>query len=332
MSEQELNDCEQMLKDLLISDNKKRKSAEGKLASCLSSIPTKAKLVLYCSQLLLKTTDPGVQMYCAIIIRKIFLQSEKGNSETLIKAIPSQDKEILKQNLLSALNIINAKNVRKQIADASATFFSTLVENEEKWDELLMYSMNLLSSEINELNIANVEFGLHLKSNLYSVASNYLEKGMKIFLSNFHVYFQSNSLSLKAKTVQCLTEILCGTLSKKEVKQFKDLMYNVLETTLKCFEQNDNENLKICLDSIRDVSNCEPKILRKNFQDIFILMGKISENTELEENLREMCFEIIVTLIEENKKLITDSKDGDEKLENFVTRLFKYSMELYQAR
>ena len=168
-------------------------------------------------------------------------------------------------------------------------------------------------------------------SNLYSVANNELEKGMKTFLTNFHVYFQSNSLSLKAKTVQCLTEILCGTLSKKEAKQFKDLMYNVLETTLKCFEQNDNENLKICLDSIRDVSNCEPKILRKNFQDIFILMGKISENTELEENLREMCFEIIVTLIEENKKLITDSKDGYEKLENFVTRLFKYSMELDQT-
>ena len=331
MSEQELNDCEQMLKDLLISDNIKRKSAEGKLASCLSSIPTKAKLVLYCSQLLLKTAEQGVQMYCAIIIRKIFLQSEKSNSETLIKAIPAQDKQILKQNLLSALNTINTKSVRKQIADASATFFSALVENDEKWDELLMYSMNLLSSEINEQNIANVEFGLHLVSNLYSVANNELEKGMKTFLTNFHVYFQSNSLSLKAKTVQCLTEILCGTLSKKEVKQFKDLMYNVLETTLKCFEQNDNENLKICLDSIRDVSNCEPKILRKNFQDIFILMGKISENTELEENLREMCFEIIVTLIEENKKLITDSKDGYEKLENFVTRLFKYSMELDQT-
>ena len=331
MSEQELNDCEQMLKDLLISDNIKRKSAEGKLISCLSSIQNKAKLVLYCSELLLKTNEQGVQMYCAIIIRKVFLQSEKGNSDALLKAIPSQEKEILKKNLLNALNSINIKSVRKQIADASATFFSTLIENEENWDDLLTYSMNLLSSELNEQNISNVEFGLHLITNIYSVASDKLEKGMKVFLSNFHIYFQSNSLSLKAKTVQCLTEILCGTLSKKEAKQFKDLMYNVLETTLKCFEQNDNENLKICLDSIRDVSNCEPKILRKNFQDIFILMGKISENTELDENLREMCFEIIVTLIEENKKLITDSKDGYEKLENFVTRLFKYAMELDQT-
>ena len=122
MSEQELNDCEQMLKDLLISDNIKRKSAEGKLISCLSSIQNKAKLVVYCSQLLLKTTEPGVQMYCAIIIRKVFLQSEKGNSDALLKEIPSQGKDILKQNLLTALNTINAKSVRKQVADASATY------------------------------------------------------------------------------------------------------------------------------------------------------------------------------------------------------------------
>jgi hypothetical protein len=330
MSEQELNDLEQMLKDLLLNDNIKRKAAEGKLVSCLSSVQNKAKLVLYCSQLLLKETDLGVQMYCAIIIRKVFLPNEKANPDGVFKEIPSQDKEILKNNLMTALNNITNKQVRKQIADAASTFFSALVENEDKWDDLLQYSMNLLSSEINEQNITNIEFGLHLITNLYSVASDDLEKNMKIFLSIFPIYFKSNSLSLKAKTVQCLTEVLCGTISKKEAKQFKDLIFNVLETTLNCLNANDTENLKVCLDSIKDLSNCEPKILRKYFQDIFILMGKISENVDLEDNLREMCFEIIVTLIEAMPKLITDSKDGNEKLENFVTRLFKYAMELDQ--
>ena len=331
MSEQEFNDCEQMLKDLLLNDNIKRKSAESKLSSCLSSIQNKAQLVFYCSQLLLKTTDLGVQMYCAIIIRKVFLPSEKGNPDALIKAIPPQNKDIIKSNLLNALNVISNKQARKQIADASATFFSSLAENEEKWDDLLKYAVNLLTNDLNEQNITNVEFGLHLITNLYSVASDELEKGMKNFLSIFPIYFKSSSLSLKAKTVQCLTEILCGTVSKKEAKQFKNLIFNILETTLKCFNENDSDNLKICLDSIKDLSNCEPKILRKDFNDIFILMGKISENKDVEENLREMCFEIITTLIEAMPKLISDSKEGGQKLETFVTSLFKYAMELDQT-
>ena len=331
MSEQELNDCEQMLKDLLLNDNIRRKEAERKLVICLSSFENKAKLVLYCSQLLLKTTDLGVQMYCAIIIRKVFLPSDKGDPDKLIKVIPDNEKEILKNNLLTALNSNSNKQVRRRIADAAAVFFSTLVENEGKWDNLLQYAMNLLSADLNEQNIENVEFGLHLVSNLYSVASDDLQKGLNVFLKNFPIYFSNNSLSLKAKTVQCLNEILCGTISKKDAKQFKDLIFNVLETTLKCFDKQDTDNLKICLDAIKDLSNCEPKILRKNFQDIFILMGKISENTELEDNLREMCFEIIVTLIEAMPKLIKDAKDGNEKLQNFVTRLFKYAMELDQT-
>ena len=76
MSEQELKDCEEMLKGLLLPDNEKRKKAEGQLQLCLSSNQNKEKLTVYCSLLLLKTTDLGVQQYCAIIIRKVFLPNE----------------------------------------------------------------------------------------------------------------------------------------------------------------------------------------------------------------------------------------------------------------
>jgi hypothetical protein len=88
------------------------------------------------------------------------------------------------------------------------------------------------------------------------------------------------------------------------------------------------DNLKVCLDSIQDLSNCEPKILRKNFNDIFILMGKIVEDKEADDNLREIAFEIIVAMIEGIPKII--EKD-DEKLKVLVQSLFKYAMELDQT-
>jgi hypothetical protein len=53
-------------------------------------------------------------------------------------------------------------------------------------------------------------------------------------------------------------------------------------------------------------------------------MGKISENVDLDENLREMCLEIVTTLIEAMPKLISDSKDGSQKLENFVTKCIHF--------
>ena len=328
MSEQELKDCEGMLKGLLLPDNEKRKVAEAQLQQCLSSNQNKEKLTLYCSLLLLKSTDLGVQTYCAIIIRKVFLPNEKEETNELYKILSPDSKNQLKLNLLNALQSINNNSLRKKVADATTCFFSLIKENEEKWDEFLKYIISLFNLELNETNFANIELGLHLLSNVYSIAYDELKEGVQLFLKNFNIYFKCNSLSLKAKTVQCIDELLCSALTKKEVKQFKDQIFSILETTYKCLQEHDMDNLKVCLDSLQDLSNAEPKILRKSFNDIFILMGKIVQDKEVDDNLREISFEIIVALIEEMPKLF--DKD-DEKLKLFVQSLFKYAMEIDQT-
>ena len=162
-------------------------------------------------------------------------------------------------------------------------------------------------------------------SNIYSFAYEELSEGINLFLKNFKIYFSCNSLSLKAKTVECVNELLCSASSKKEVKQFKDFIFNILETTKLCLDNKDQDNLKICLESIQDLSISEPKILRKNFSDLYILMGKIFEEKEFEENIREISFEIIISIIEKIPKII-----DDEKLKILVQSLFKYAMELDQ--
>ena len=327
MSEQELKDCEELLKNLLLPDNVIRKKAEDKLRQCLSSNENKEKLTLYCSLLLLKTSDLGVQTYCAIIIRKVFLPNENSDSSEFYLKISSENKNQIKINLLNGLQSLNNSSIRKKVADAAISFYESIVENNEKWEELLKYIISLFNLELNESNFSNIELGLYLLSNVYSIAYDELKEGIQIFLKNFQIYFKCNSLSLKAKTVQCICELLCSTLTKKETKQFKDYIFYILETTLQSLQAHDMDNLKVCLDSIKDLSNCEPKILRKNFNDIFILIGKIIEDKEVEDNLREIAYEIMVSIIEGIPKIL--EKD-DEKLKLFVQSLFKYAMELDQ--
>jgi len=78
--------------------------------------------------------------------------------------------------------------------------------------------------------------------------------------------------------------------------------------------------------AISDLASSEPNILRKWFSDVFILMGKISEQKDLiEQNLRDLSFEVIVTLVESSPKLFSSDK---QKLEVFIQSLFKYSLEM----
>ena len=326
MSEQELVQCETMLKGLLLPDNEKRNQAQSQLQNCLSTIQNKEALSLYCSILLLKSTDLNVQVYCAIILRKIFLTSEKEISNEAVKNFSTQNKSEIKKNLLLSIQSTQNKSLQKKIADAAIKVYEGLIENEEKWDDFLKFIINLFNLELTENNYGNIELGLYLLSNIYSFAYDELNEGINLFLKNFKNYFSCNSLSLKAKTVECVNELLCSASSKKEVKQFKDFIFNILETTKLCLDQKDQDNLKICLDSIQDLSISEPKILRKNFNDIFILMGKIVEEKDFEENIREICFEILVSIIEKIPKVI-----DDEKLKILVQSLFKYAMELDQT-
>lgn len=325
MSEQELVQCETMLKGLLLPDNTKRNEAQSQLQNCLSTIQNKEALSLYCSILLLKSTDLNVQIYCAIILRKIFLTTEKEISNEAVKNFSEQNKSEIKKNLLLSFQSTKNKSLQKKIADASIKVYEGLIENEEKWDDFLKYIISLFNLELNENNYDKIELGLYILSNIYSFAYDELSEGISLFLKNFKIYFSCNSLSLKAKTVECVNELLCSASSKKEVKQFKDFIFNILETTKLCLDKKDQDNLKICLESIQDLSISEPKILRKNFSDLYILMGKIFEEKEFEENIREISFEIIISIIEKIPKII-----DDEKLKILVQSLFKYAMELDQ--
>ena len=87
-------------------------------------------------------------------------------------------------------------------------------------------------------------------SNIYNFAYEELSEGINLFLQKFKIYFSSDSLSLKAKTFECVNELLYSTTTNEQVKLFKDFIFKILETTKLCLEKNDKDNLKICLDSI----------------------------------------------------------------------------------
>ncbi len=186
MSEQELKDCEEMLKGLLLPDNEKRKKAESQLQVCLSSNQNKEKLVLYCSLLLLKTTDLGVQTYCAIITRKVFLPNEKEESNPFYKTLSVESKNQIKLSLLNGLQSITNNSLRKNVAEAAISFFTAIMENDEKWEELLKYIISLFNLQLNDTNYANIELGLFLLSNVYSIAYDELKEGVQI-LSLIHI-------------------------------------------------------------------------------------------------------------------------------------------------
>ena len=54
--------------------------------------------------------------------------------------------------------------------------------------------------------------------------------------------------------------------------------------------------------------NKVPEMLKKNFKNIYILMGKIIEEKDFDEKIRENGFDIITSIIEKYPKILDDKK------------------------
>jgi importin-5 len=219
------------------------------------------------------------------------------------------------------------KGYKLKLADVVIAICENTYENEEEWVSLLEYIVAGFNSELNQNNLLLIETSVYILSKIFGFVYEELTKGIDLYVKAFNTYFTSDNLSLKTKTVQAIGEILC-IVRKKDSKKFKDFMLAILETTLRCFEKGltEENNLKLCLNSICDLATAEPNILRKSFDDLFILMGKIIEKKDYaDETIRELAFEILMSMIEKKESLI--SKNAD-KLKLFIEVIYKFALEM----
>ncbi len=81
--------------------------------------------------------------------------------------------------------------------------------------------------------------------------------------------------------------------------------------------------------ALSDISVNYKMFLKKHFSDLFILLCKIIEKTDYcDEHIRELCFEILVTMIEHYPSLL--SKD-EEKSKFLIQLIFKYADEMEKS-
>ena len=95
--------------------------------------------------------------------------------------------------------------------------------------------------EINEENLMNIECSLKLLGqNFPDLGEDYEEK-KNMFIESFKNFFKTTSLTLKTKTVRCISEIISYEKSEA-VKGYTEFLLSIMETTLRCFENDKEED------------------------------------------------------------------------------------------
>ena len=315
---------EQILKGLMTPNNEERRKNESQLMELMNK--NKIGLVLCLTQILNSTSDPSCALYAAVIARKLIQVPEGESCNSSWKSAPDDIKEQIKTNLMNVLIKCNDKNLKKKIGSIVGNLYESVSFNKEEWETVLKYIADGFKLPLTPENALNIESAVFILSKVFPYATKELTPGIDVFIDGFKKYFKEGSLEIQTNSVEAICEILGGYLSKENTKKFKDLIFNILQTILKCFESNDVDNLKLTLFALSDLAQVQPAMLKKNFQDIMILMGKIIENKKLDDDaLRGVAFEVIVSIIESHPKVICEDK---EKLSLLINSIYRYAMEI----
>ena len=299
---------EQVIKGLLTPNNEERRKNESQLMELMQK--NKIGLVLCLTQILNSSTDASVLLYSAVISRKLIQVSEGEICNSSWKSAQPEIKEQIKTNLMNAFIKCNDKSLKKKIGNIIANLYQSISNNNEKWETVLKYIAEGFALPLTPENALNIDSAVYLLSKVFSFATEELTPGIDVFINGFKNYFKEGNLEIQTNSVEAICEILSGNLNKENTKKFKDLIFNILQTVLKCFESGDSENLKLTLFALSDLAQIQPAMLKKNFQDIMILMGKIIENKKLDDDaVREVAFEVIISIIQSHNKVISEDKE-----------------------
>ena len=232
---------------------------------------------------------------------------------------------INKKKIITAFVNCNEQSLKKKYCDIVSNIYESVFNNKEKWDDALKYVANGFINELKPENFLSIESSVFLLSKIFNYAQDELLTGIDQLIIGFNKFFKEGNLEIQTNSVEAICEILSGYIDKKISKRFREFTFYILQTILNCLNNNDFNNLKRSLFSLSDLAQTQPIMLKKSFSDIYILMGKIIERKDLDEDsMRSVSYEVLLSIIEKYPKVISDD---EERLKLLINSIFKYGME-----
>ena len=235
-SESEL--VQQIIKGLMTPNNEERRKNESQLMELIQK--NKMGLVLCLTQILNTSSDPSCLLYSAVIARKLIQVPESESYNQSWKSAPNDIKEQIKTNLMTVLIKCTDKSLKKKIGNIVGNLYESVSYNQENWDTVLKYIADGFKLPLTPENAVNIDSAVYLLSKIFPFATKELTPGIDTFIEGFKKYFAEGSLEIQTNSVEAICEILAGNLSKENTRKFKDLVFNILKTILKCFEEKEN--------------------------------------------------------------------------------------------
>eukprot|EP01118_Nematostelium_gracile_P003268 TRINITY_DN1371_c0_g1_i5.p1 TRINITY_DN1371_c0_g1~~TRINITY_DN1371_c0_g1_i5.p1 ORF type:complete len:1087 (+),score=330.68 TRINITY_DN1371_c0_g1_i5:98-3358(+) len=256
---------------------------------------------------LTSSNNDGVKMMSAVLLRRVIGKS----SDSLLPVLQADTIAVLKQKLLQAIETEKISTTRKKLEDAISELAMAVFASNGQWTELLPFLFKCSTSAdadhrtlaLNIFSDLAVELGPLLRpyfGNLKQILGSGLADP-----ASFKV--QIAALTATVHFLQVLTEA-------HERQQFQSLipvMLGIISATLNAKQE---EDARAALELFVGLVDMDPLFLKPYIEQIVTAMQQIATAQGLDDTLKQLGVEFLVSL--------TESKPGlAKKLKNYVQTL-----------
>jgi len=243
------------------------------------------------------SANHNLRSFSLILLRRALVTLPE---KSLWNTIDPQTKELVKRELLNGLETEENSSVRSGLCDASTELASEIFDAKGEWVELLEWL----------LRMANSTAHTHRESALtiFSQLAPYLAKP---FLDKFQVLKnvlvsglqdrESQKVRLAAlEAMSNFIQVFSDSKHRKELQQLTPLMLDILASTL---NQQDEEAAQNVLKVFIDIAELDSGFFKPSLNVVFDAMVKIVQVADLDESIRQLAMEFLVTYAENKPNL-----------------------------
>lgn len=296
--------------NILLPDNEMRKQAEESFNNIKQHPDYCVKALL---QVLRTSQHSELRGLATVLLRKCIVNSE----HSLYPKLSAECKQFLKSELLEALRHEPIPQNRSKLVYAISGFVSGLLEKNE-FPEFIPTMFEWAKQPSPVLRESAI--------GIFNLLTDYLmEAGIAPYLIGLKQIFEVNLRDTQNPRVRLAAlEATCSTilvLDKQHFPAFQVLVGDMLNTVAQFLNTKDSESATAAIECFIEIAAHKPSFWHKNLNSIVAAMFEIAKSTEVEDEIRHLATEFIISLTESSPTAV-------KKIPNFVETLFPFCMSL----
>eukprot|EP01102_Stenamoeba_stenopodia_P001227 TRINITY_DN1105_c0_g1_i3.p1 TRINITY_DN1105_c0_g1~~TRINITY_DN1105_c0_g1_i3.p1 ORF type:complete len:762 (-),score=222.20 TRINITY_DN1105_c0_g1_i3:1190-3475(-) len=298
MTVSSLEDFQRMLMQMLSPNNEERKAAEEAYNRLKEQHPNQCFSTLF--ELGVKHADPKFREQCFIFLRRSVVNGEISKPEA------AQAKLAIRNGLLHSLECEQSHHARSTICNLIAEFG---MEGLANWPELLPALLNLTKSQSEALRESALLIFNEMASSIIDLLKPHLHIYREVFLAGLN----DPSLKVKLAALTATATVISSLPKPAERNIFQNLVPAMLGALAGALNEQKEEEATAAIEVFIDLAEVEAVFLRPHIAAVVNAMLQIASAPSLDEALRHLGIEFLVTLCE--------SRPGmTKKIPDFIQR------------